>query len=63
MIENKKDLDKILSIMGIIMTAGLIIKQILEEEDDDKIQEQEKNVPRLIQEDFDWSDPNMGSMG
>lgn len=50
-----EDLNKALQIGAVVMTALLIIKGIVDGED--------TQVPNAVQEDFDWSDPNMGSLG
>jgi len=53
-----EDLDKLLQILGVVLGAGLLIKEILEEDDG-----KENQIPHFIQKDFDWKNPNLGDLG
>lgn len=49
------DIDKVLQIGAVVMTALLIIKGIVDGED--------KEVPNAVQEDFNWENSNLGDLG
>lgn len=55
----KDDLDtiQVLQIMGVVIDAFVIIKGIIDGKDPIK------EVSNFIQEDFNWQNPDMGSMG
>jgi hypothetical protein len=52
------DFKKAIQIGAVVMTALLIIKGIVDDEE-----ETIKEVSDFVQKDFDWSDPNMGNLG
>jgi hypothetical protein len=50
------DLNKVIEIGAVVMAALLIIKGIVDDEEETKVSD-------FVQKDFDWSDPNMGNLG